>query len=122
MIIIQAKYKTGVYIGELLEKRELEQRGLLKVLAVLKHPTQGDLHNPKKIDVPMFHQRKALAEFEKTWVPLATIKTYKDEIPPYKQSLHNAWQAKYDELGEQSSDFAKRSIELLLELKTEYGL
>ncbi|MDV2683545.1 sporulation phosphorelay system protein KapB [Alkalihalophilus lindianensis] len=119
---IQAKYKTGLYIGELLEKRESEQKGLMKVLAVVKHPTQGDLHQPKQSDVAYFHQRKALAEFEKTWVPLATVTLYKGEVPSYKDSLKTAWQEKYDQLATKQTPFAQLSIQHLKELKTEYGI
>ncbi|ERN54262.1 kinase-associated lipoprotein B [Alkalihalophilus marmarensis] len=122
MSIVQAKYKTGVYIGEVVEMRESEQRGLIKVLAVLKHPTQGDLHNPKQTEGVFFHQRKALAEFEKTWVPLATIKPYEGDVPSYSDSLRSALEEKIDELMHKQSEFSNQSLKHLQELKDEYGL
>lgn len=63
--IVRAKYKTGRYIGKLIEMKEEENRALFQVLAVETHPQQGDLHQPKQIDVPLFHQRKALAIWKK---------------------------------------------------------
>jgi kinase-associated protein B len=88
-------YKTGVYIGELLETQEGNQRALVKVVSVLKHPTQGDLHHPRTIDVPLFHERKALAQFEKAWVPLTSMKTYEGEAIDYVSSLEQAWNKQY---------------------------
>ncbi|MFL6560658.1 MAG: sporulation phosphorelay system protein KapB, partial [Bacillus sp. (in: firmicutes)] len=57
--MVTAIYKTGKYIGEITEVRP--QHYLVRVLAVLKHPMQGDLHNPKDANVLIFHERKALS-------------------------------------------------------------
>ncbi|MFC0559964.1 kinase-associated lipoprotein B [Halalkalibacter alkalisediminis] len=121
MEYVRAFYKTGVYIAELVERQESMQRALVKVLAVLKHPTQGDLHNPKMIEVPLFHQRKALAQFEKTWVPLSSLKSYEGEVPEYKSSLLQAVVELQKSLEEDDSDWAKASLEKLNECKSEYG-
>ncbi|BAB05453.1 activation of KinB in the initiation of sporulation [Halalkalibacterium halodurans C-125] len=45
---VRGVYKTGVYAGELMQVEQEKGRALVKVLAVLKHPMQGDLHNPKR--------------------------------------------------------------------------
>ncbi len=49
---VTAIYKTGKYIGEITEERA--QHYLVRVLAVLTHPMQGDLHHPKNADVKFF--------------------------------------------------------------------
>ena len=41
--IVKITYKTGDYVGEAFERDD--RRVLVKVLAVLQHPTQGDLHS-----------------------------------------------------------------------------
>ncbi|ARK30386.1 kinase-associated lipoprotein B [Halalkalibacter krulwichiae] len=118
---VRAFYKTGVYIAELLDRQEEKQRALVKVLAVLKHPTQGDLHNPKMVDVPLFHQRKALAQFEKTWVPLSSLKAYEGELLDYQFSLKQATEALRQSLIEDDSDWARKSLEKLEECTAEYS-
>ncbi|MFK3936348.1 sporulation phosphorelay system protein KapB [Alkalihalobacillus sp. NPDC078783] len=116
----RAVYKTGKYVCERLETDESNRRALIKVRAVLKHPTQGDLHNPKQVDVPLFHERKALAEFEKTWVSLSTLRPYEEECPAYLDSLEQAWKTQYEQLEEDGSDWAKMSQQNLIELRNEY--
>lgn len=54
--IVKGFYKTGVYIGEITACRP--QHYLVKIKAVLTHPTQGDLHHPKQADVPFFMREK----------------------------------------------------------------
>ncbi|WP_029625977.1 sporulation phosphorelay system protein KapB, partial [Streptococcus sobrinus] len=56
--IVTGIYKTGKYIGEITNIRP--QFYLVKILAVINHPVQGDLHNPRQADVPFFHERRAL--------------------------------------------------------------
>ncbi|MCL7745988.1 kinase-associated lipoprotein B [Halalkalibacter alkaliphilus] len=119
---VRAFYKTGVYIAELIERQEENGRALVKVKAVIKHPTQGDLHNPKMTDVPLFHQRKALAEFEKTWVPLSSLKAYEGEVPSYKDSLQQALHDEISKLEDVETEWAQLSLEKLEECKKEYGL
>jgi kinase-associated protein B len=119
---VRAFYKTGVYVAELLDKQEEHGRALVKVIAVLKHPTQGDLHNPKMTDVAFFHQRKALAEFEKTWVPLSSLKQYTEQVLNYKVSLQKALEEQMAALQEENSEWAQTCIEKLNECKQDYGL
>ncbi len=120
--IVTAQYKTGKYIGEKLEVNEQNVTTLIKVLAVLKHPTQGDLHNPNQTDVPLFHQRKALAQFEKAWMPSHTVKPFQEEeIPDYKKSLQEALSNQIKELKSKDTEWTKKSLLLLEELEKEYS-
>ncbi|GIN10972.1 kinase-associated lipoprotein B [Shouchella clausii] len=121
MELSQAKYKSGIYIGNVLEVRKEENRALFQVLAVLTHPNQGDLHHPKQIDVPFFHERKALAYLEKAWVPFSTVKAYEGELPDYETSLKAAWEAACERLQNDDSDWAIKSLQLLKEVRKEYS-
>ncbi len=119
---VRAVCKTGVYIAELLDIQEEQNRALVKIVAVLKHPTQGDLHNPRNADVPYFHQRKALSEFEKAWAPLSSIKKYEGDIPPYKESLRIALQKEIEKMEEDQSEWATACLVKLRDCQNEYGL
>lgn len=121
MELVRAVNKTGVYIAELIEEQEEHGRALVKVLAVLKHPTQGDLHNPKQTNVPLFHQRKALAKFEKAWVPLSSLKPFDGEVLDYKESLYQALMKQITELEQLKTEWSDASLEKLHECKSEYG-
>ncbi|NEU31218.1 kinase [bacterium LRH843] len=114
-------YKTGVYVAELIEEQVENNRALVKVVAVLKHPTQGDLHNPKEANVSFFHQRKALAEYEKTWVPLSSLKSFDAQVPTYKESLKVALENEIEKLEKENTDWAIACLEKLRECQGEYG-
>ncbi|KMK76382.1 kinase-associated lipoprotein B [Alkalihalobacillus pseudalcaliphilus] len=122
MHIVQAVYKTGVYIGECLEVLGDQNKALVKVLAVKKHPQQGDLHHPKQTENVFFHERKALAEYEKAWMPLASLKNYEGEIPTYKDSLAVALNSLLEKLQSEDTPFNQNSIKTLNELKKEYHI
>jgi kinase-associated protein B len=116
--IVLAEYKTGVYVGEIVDLST--GRATVKMLAVIKHPTQGDLHNPFQGDVPFFHQRKALAYLEKALVPLSQIRSYQGEIPEYKASLAKALEKEILYVQQQSGSWAERAFEALEQLRAEY--
>ncbi|WP_456277851.1 kinase-associated lipoprotein B [Bacillus sp. AK128] len=116
--VVRAPYKTGVYIGEITNVRP--EHYLVRVQAVIKHPTQGDLHNPKQVNVDLFHERRALAEREQTNIPRAMVKKYEGEIPPYKESLKEALDGYMAELKEDESEWALLSLEKLTQLEKEY--
>ncbi|TLS37539.1 kinase-associated lipoprotein B [Pseudalkalibacillus caeni] len=116
--LVVAHKKTGKYIGEVIEVKPTQ--AVVKVLAVLKHPAQGDLHNPRKVDVPMFHQRKALACYEKTLVPFSALKPYDGNVPDYNESLRDALGKQISKLEADSSDWSKRSLQELNVLKQDY--
>lgn len=111
-------YKTGKYIGEMTDIRP--EHYLVKVLAVIKHPLQGDLHNPKDANVSFFHERKALSYLEQTNIPKKMVKPYEDEIPDYKTSLKIAVRNFKLELEKDSSPFAEQSLKNIETLEKEY--
>ena len=81
---------------------------------------QGDLHNPKQVNVPLFHERKALSYNEQTNIPKTMVKPYAGDIPSYKESLQNAFTKLVHELEEDESDWAKKSLQCLSQLKIDY--
>ncbi|WP_338471943.1 kinase-associated lipoprotein B [Niallia sp. XMNu-256] len=115
---VTAIYKTGKYIGELTDIRP--EHYLVKVLAVIKHPLQGDLHNPKNADVPFFHERKALSYLEQANIPKKMVKPYEDEIPNYEASLKMAVRNFKLELEQDSSAFAEKSLRNIETLEKDY--
>jgi kinase-associated protein B len=118
--IVTGIYKTGKYIGEVTDIRPMHY--LVKVKAVLKHPQQGDLHTPKEVDVPLFHERRALALNEQTNIPKNMVKPYGGEIIEYKESLKGALHAATQALLDDESLWAKRSLENFSILEKEYNL
>jgi kinase-associated protein B len=117
--IVKAAYKTGEYVAEVMESDG--RRALVKVLAVLRHPTQGDLHHPYDPDVPLFHERKASADGEKVWVPLRDLQTYSGEIPSYRDSLLAALEAEAEQ-ADRLRRWAEKSRDCLETLRGEYRL
>lgn len=116
--IVTGIYKTGKYVGEILGKHK--GRYLIEILAVLKHPIQGDLHHPKQAAVPMFHERRALAYKEKTYIPAVYIKKYEGEVLDYDASLKAVLAEEKKELQKDASDWAKKSLENFLQLEKSY--
>lgn len=118
--IVRCFYKTGVYVGEIVELREADKPAVVKILSVLKHPLQGDLHHPKQTEVPLFHERPALSLYEKANIPQSQIKKYENEVPSYSDSLKEAVSRYEDELTKDSSSYAKASLEALKSVKETY--
>src|SRR5699024_630547 len=83
--MVKAHYKSGTYVGEVMEDRN--DRYLIKVLAVKKHPLQGDIHNYGETEGVFFHERKALAYTEKMNVKKSAIHPYTETVPDYGDSL-----------------------------------
>ena len=119
--IIKVRSKTGEYVAKFLDYRS-GQMAVAETLAVLKHPTQGDLHQPNEVDVPLFHQRRAPAFHEKIVVNLSTMSAYTGVIPNYEQSLKQALEDKMIQLQSRQDPWAKKSHALLQELSQEYFL
>ncbi|WP_282935431.1 kinase-associated lipoprotein B [Paenibacillus sp. RC67] len=118
--IVAAEYKTGEYIGEIVEMSSAP-KAAVKILAVVKHPTQGDLHNPMNPNVAFFHQRRALAYQEIALMPLYTVKPYRGTVPEYTVSLQRALQSELQTL-QQTVQWAQRCIEELEQLKKDYSV
>ncbi|MCF6137324.1 kinase-associated lipoprotein B [Pseudalkalibacillus berkeleyi] len=117
---VTASYKTGRYVGEIIDFKPKIDKAVVKVLAVLTHPKQGDLHAPNQVNVQLFHERKALAYTEKALVPLTSMKGYDGEIPEYRHSLLESIQRQMKALVEDDSEYAKASYQRLEILLNEY--
>jgi kinase-associated protein B len=115
---VTAIYKTGKYIGEITDIRP--QHYLVRVLAVLKHPTQGDLHSPKDADVVIFHERRALAFREQTNVPKQMVKPFEQELPEYQDSLLEAVKKMKHDLKETPTPWAEQSLKAIESLELDY--
>lgn len=116
--IVEARYNSGTYVGEVLEdKRNFY---LVKVLAVLEHPTQGDLHHIGQVNGVAFHERKALAFGEKMNAKKRFTKKYEGKIPDYVQSLKRAVENKKKELQQEDTPFNKLSLEKIKDLEEHY--
>lgn len=117
---VVASYKTGEYIGEIVET-PTHLKAAVQILAVVKHPTQGDLHHPMDPNVPFFHQRRALAHREIALMPLQTVRPYTGLVPDYKESLEKALKADMQTLT-RTVQWANRCLQELEQLKKEYNL
>ena len=115
---VTAHYKTGKYIGEITDIRP--EHILVKVLAVAKHPMQGDLHHPKDADVPFFHERKALSYREQANIPKKMVKPFEGEVPDYQASLKEAVNNLKTELTNDSSQWAIQSLKNIEVLEKDY--
>lgn len=62
MKLYRFSHKTGSYGVTIVEENGDDV--LVKVEQVIKHPKQGDLHNPTETEGVFFHDRKALSHFE----------------------------------------------------------
>jgi kinase-associated protein B len=114
---VKAEVRSGHYVGELIEING--PRGLVKVLAVLKHPEQGDLHHPYNPDVPMFHERRALSFTEKTTVLMRDIKPFTGTVPEYGESLRAAAEAEIAAL-DRLHRWTAKGLEQMQQLLKEY--
>ncbi|SET33938.1 kinase-associated protein B [Oceanobacillus limi] len=108
---VRATYKSGVYIGEIMEDRG--ENFLIKVLAVEKHPMQGDLHHPKQVEGVFFHQRKALAKNEKANVLKSAVFSFEADVPPYRESLLQAIDKLKEQLQSKETAFNKKALTVL---------
>lgn len=116
--IVQAPYKSGFYVGELIEERE--DKCLIKVISVLKHPMQGDLHHPKQVGNVVFHERKALAQFEKVYVLKGVITPYEDDILDYGKSLKEAVDKYREQLESKASPYNEQALKALETVESSY--
>ena len=118
--LVIAPYKSGVYVGELLSANPPKAK--VRVLAVLKHPEQGDLHHPGQAGVPMFHIRRALAHREVANVFYRELEPYGEPEPPeYAASLKAALAAELSRMEEIGGEFGMKAAAALKELERDYG-
>jgi kinase-associated protein B len=116
--IVKFSYKTGMYVGIVIEKNE--SKTLVEVRAVLRHPKQGDLHSPMQVEVPLFHQRRALAYKEKVRIPNTILRMYDNEPPDYLESLRLAFNTTVQELSDSSNEWSNHSLANMKELEKDY--
>jgi kinase-associated protein B len=115
--LVRIAYKTGEYVAEVVEVTP--PKAVVKILAVQKHPAQGDLHHPYEVDVPLFHQRRALAFQEKVVVPLGSMQLFQGEAPSYQESLRHALEREMAAL-QKMIVWAQRSLAQYESLKQDY--
>lgn len=116
--MVKTSYNSGIYIGEVLEdKRNFL---LVKVLAVVVHPTQGDLHSRGQVEGVAFHERKALAFEEKMNARKRDTQIYDGDIPPYKDSLRKAVETIKVQLQQEDTAFNALSLSRIADLEKHY--
>jgi len=117
--LVVARYKSGEYVGELIQLDRLKAK--VRMLAVRKHPTQGDLHHPEQADVAFFHERRALAHREVANVFLSDLEPYDGaEAPDYRESLAAALDAEIAAMERRGDAFGRRALQELEKLKRDY--
>ncbi|HZG55464.1 sporulation phosphorelay system protein KapB [Paenibacillus sp.] len=117
--LVVAPYKSGVYVGELIQLDRPKAK--VRMLAVLRHPTQGDLHHPMQADVAFFHERRALAFREVANVFASELVPYDGaEAPDYRASLAAALEAEREAMAERGDAFGQRAVESLERLRRDY--
>lgn len=112
-------HKTGVYGVEIVE--DSNDQVLVKVMQVIKHPKQGDLHHPNEVEGVFFHERKALSLYEKRFTTKSKLKPFEDEIMPYTDSLQQAITTLENKLNTSDTPFNQQSLACLEALKTDYA-
>ncbi|MEJ7541861.1 sporulation phosphorelay system protein KapB [Staphylococcus intermedius] len=112
-------HKTGVYAVEVVE--EQGDQVLVKVLQVIKHPKQGDLHHPNEVEGVFFHERKALSLYEKRYTSPSRLKPFEGEVEDYTVTLQRAISKLENELQDLDTPFAHASLDCLTQLKADYA-
>ncbi|UEX89603.1 kinase-associated lipoprotein B [Staphylococcus ratti] len=111
-------HKTGVYGVEIVETHQ--DQVLIKVMQVIKHPKQGDLHHPNEVEGVFFHERKALSLYEKRYTSKSKLKPFEEKEIPYPTSLQHALTALEEQLKSEQTSFNEKSLECLKALKIDY--
>ncbi|MBI5974153.1 sporulation phosphorelay system protein KapB [Staphylococcus canis] len=118
-MLYRFSHKTGVYVVEIVE--DASDQTLVKVLQVIKHPKQGDLHSPNEVEGVFFHERKALSLYEKRYTSQSRLKPFEGERQEYTVSLQNAITDLETKLKTQDTPYAHASLNCLNELKQDYS-
>lgn len=111
-------HKTGVYGVEIVETHQ--DQVLIKVMQVIKHPKQGDLHHPNEVEGVFFHERKALSLYEKRYTSKSKLKPFEEKEVPYTTSLQHALTTLEEQLKSEQTPFNEKSLECLKALKIDY--
>ncbi|API90934.1 MULTISPECIES: kinase-associated lipoprotein B [Virgibacillus] len=116
--MVKAHYRSGTYIGKVIADKG--DRYVVEVLAVKKHPMQGDLHNPHQTEGVFFHERKALAFGEKTNVKKAAVHRFTETVPDYADSLKQAVEEYKQKLSQEDSAYNQAALTCLNRLEKAY--
>ncbi|AJC96633.1 kinase [Staphylococcus hyicus] len=111
-------HKSGVYGVEVVE--ETQDQILVKVMQVIKHPKQGDLHSPNEAEGVFFHERKALSLYEKRYTTKSKLKPIDVDPLPYEVSLQRAITQLETKLKTEDTLYNQKSLMCLNELKKDY--
>lgn len=116
--LVQTTYNSGTYIGKIIDDKR--NFWLVEILAVVTHPTQGDLHHPGQVEGVAFHERKALAFREKTNARKRDTVKYEGEVIDYAQSLKQAVDSMRQSLKKEDTPFSNLSLEKIADLEKHY--
>ncbi|MEW9502007.1 kinase-associated lipoprotein B [Jeotgalibacillus marinus] len=117
---VRAFYKTGAYIAQVTEDKG--SHAVVQIKEVTKHPRQGDLHHPNEVDVPLFHERKALSFNERANIPYSMIKSFDGQVGDYFDSLKSTVNDLQKDLTSKPNPFNEKSKAALQGVKKEYEL
>ncbi|MEB8372969.1 kinase-associated lipoprotein B [Mammaliicoccus sciuri] len=115
----QFPHKTGQYVVEIVEEKG--DQFLVKVLAVLKHPRQGDLHSPNEVENVFFHERKALSQFEKRYTTTQFLKEYPHDVPNYIDSLKSSLAELEEKMIKRNNAYSEQALKCIEQLKIDYS-
>ncbi len=118
-MLYQFPHKTGQYVVEVIE--EIGNQLLVKILAVLKHPRQGDLHSPNEVENVFFHERKALSQFEKRYTTAQFLKAYNEEVPNYIESLKSSIYELEEKIKKKNNAYSDQALKCIEQLKKDYS-
>lgn len=118
-MLYQFPHKTGQYVVEVIEEKG--DQLLVKILAVLKHPRQGDLHSPNEVENVFFHERKALSQFEKRYTTAQFLKAYNEEVPNYIESLKSSIYELEKKMKKKNNAYSDQALKCIEQLKKDYS-
>ncbi|MDK4212793.1 sporulation phosphorelay system protein KapB [Staphylococcus warneri] len=119
-MLYRFSHKTGSYGVSI--KEDTGDDVLVQVEQVIKHPKQGDLHNPNESTGVFFHERKALSHYEKRYAKRSQLRDFNVEKMSYEDSLQQAISNLESQLKEKNDAHAKRSLQNLELLKADYTI
>lgn len=119
-MLYRFSHKTGAYGVTI--KEENDDQVLVQVEQVIKHPKQGDLHNPGQTEGVFFHERRALSHYEKRYGTRSQLREFNVEEMTYEASLQQAITKMENDLKQQNTEFAKLALNNLENLKIDYSI
>lgn len=83
---------------------------------------QGDLHHPKQVENVLFHERKALSQFEKVNVLKDVVTRYAGPDLDYGESLKNAVVQYREKLKRNDTAYNQEALRALASVEESYYL